>query len=119
MKKNNTRITRINEEIRNELSAIIARELKDPRIHPMTTVVRVETTPDLKFCKVFISVLGNEEEQLETADGLKSSAGFIRNILAKKINLRNTPELHFVNDHSIEYGVKMTKLINDVNKGNN
>lgn len=118
MKKNNNRITRINEEIRNELSSIIRSELKDPRIDVMTTVTGVETTPDLKFCKIFVSVLGDEEKQKETLAGLKSSSGFIRNELAKRINLRNTPELTFVIDHSIEYGVNMSKLIDEVNKNN-
>lgn len=116
MKKNNNRITRINEEIRNELSTIIRNDLKDPRVNKLTSVVRVDTTPDLKFCKVFVSVLGDTEVQEETEKGLKSSSGFIRNELARRINLRNTPELHFVLDHSIEYGVNMSKLIDDVTK---
>ena len=116
MKKTNNRITRINEEVRHELSTIIGRELKDPRINSMTSVVRVETTPDLKYCKIFVSVLGDDENQKETLEGLKSSTGFIRNELAKRINLRNTPELHFVLDHSIEYGVHMSKLIDDIHK---
>ena len=78
----------------------------------------VEVTPDLKFCKVYISVLGDEEAKADTMAGLKSAAGFIRRELARTVNLRNTPELKFVMDQSIEYGMKMSKLIDEVN-GNN
>jgi ribosome-binding factor A len=116
MKKASNRITRINDEIRNELSTIIRNGLKDPRVNHMTSVVRVETTPDLKFCKVFVSVLGDDEAQEQTEIGLKSSSGYIRNELARRINLRNTPQLNFVLDHSIEYGVNMSKLIDDVRR---
>ena len=114
MKKNNNRITRINEEIRHELSMIISRELKDPRINPMTSILRVETTTDLKHCNIYASILGDNESIENTKAGLKSSSGFIRNELAKRLNLRNTPELHFVIDHSIEYGINMSKLIDEV-----
>lgn len=106
--------TRINGEVRRELSNIIQNELKDPRIHPFTTVVAAEVTQDLKYCKVFISVLGDEEAQKNTLAGLRSAVGFIRSQLARSINLRNTPELTFVMDQSIEYGVNMSKLIDDV-----
>lgn len=112
-RKGNNRITRINEEVRHELSYII-RELKDPRVPAMTSVVRTDVTPDLKHCTVYISVFGSEEENAEAKAGLKSSTGFIRREMAKRINLRNTPELHFVMDNSIEVGVNMTKLIDDV-----
>lgn len=117
MRKNSIKNTRINSEVQRELSEIISRELKDPRIHPMTTVIAVEVTPDLKFCKAYISVLGNEEAGKDTIQGLKSAVGFIRNQLAKRINLRNTPELTFILDQSIEYGVNMTRLINEVTAG--
>jgi len=118
MRKVNNRISRINEEIRQELSEIITRELKDPRINSMTSILRTETTSDLKHCKVYVSVLGDQESQENTLKGLENSAGFIRNELAKSINLRNTPELHFVIDHSIEYGIRMSKIIDDVNQNN-
>lgn len=114
MRKNSIKNTRINSEVQRELSEIISRELKDPRIQPMTTVVAVDVTPDLKLCKTFISVLGSEEEGKETVKGLKSAEGFIRTQLAKRLNLRNTPEILFVLDQSIEYGVHMTHLINEV-----
>lgn len=116
MKKTNNRITRINEEIRHELSSIIRTGLKDPRVSPMTSVLRVETTPDLKHCKIFISVLGDDEVRKNTDEGLKSSSGYIKGELARKVNLRVTPELHFVMDQSIEYGINMSKLIDDVIK---
>ena len=82
------------------------------------SVTGVEVTPDLKFCKVYISVLGDEEAKADTMAGLNSAAGFIRRELARTVNLRNTPELKFVMDQSIEYGMKMSKLIDEVN-GNN
>ena len=114
MRKNSIKNTRINNEVQRELSEIIRSEVKDPRIHPMTTVVSVEVTPDLKFCKAYISVLGSEEAGKETIKGLTSAVGFIRKELARRINLRNTPEVTFIVDQSIEYGVKMTRLINEV-----
>lgn len=117
MRKNSIKNTRINSEVQRELSEIISRELKDPRIHPMTTVISVEVTPDLKFCKAYISVLGNEEAGKDTIQGLKSAVGFIRTQIARRINLRNTPELTFILDQSIEYGVNMTRLINEVTAG--
>ena len=117
MRKNSIKNTRINGEVQRELSNII-RELKDPRVGIMTSVTAVEVTPDLKYCKAYISVLGDDETKAETLAGLKSAAGFIRRELARTVNLRNTPELKFVMDQSIEYGMKMSKLIDEVN-GNN
>ncbi len=116
MRKNSIKNTRINGEVQKELSKLITTEIKDPRISPLTSVVAVEVAPDLKTAKVYISTLGNEEERQDTLRGLKSAAPFMRSQLAKNINLRNTPELKFVMDQSIEYGVNMSKLINDVNK---
>lgn len=118
MRKNSVKNTRINGEVQKELSKIISMEIKDPRIHPMTSVVNVEVAPDLKHAKVYISVLGNEEERNDTYAGLRSAAPYIRSLLAKSINLRNTPELHFVMDQSIEYGINMSKLIDEVNHEN-
>jgi ribosome-binding factor A len=115
LRKNSIKNIRINEEVRRELSNII-RELKDPRISLMTSVTSVEVAPDLKTCKIFISVLGDEKARKDTMDGLKSSKGFIRRELAHTINLRNTPELTFFEDDSIEYGVKMSKMIDDLSK---
>ena len=116
MRKNSIKNTRINEEVLRELSNIIRGEIKDPRINPMTSVVAVEVAPDLKTCKAYISVLGDEASQQSTMKGLKSAEGYIRRELARTLNMRNTPEIRFVLDQSIEYGVRMSKLIDDVTK---
>ena len=116
MRKNSIKNVRVNAEVQHELSNIIRNEIKDPRISTMTSVVAVGVTPDLKFAKAYISVLGSEEEQKDTIRGLKSAEGFIRRKLASSINLRNTPQITFVIDQSIEYGVNMSKLIDEVNK---
>ena len=114
MKKRSIKNTRINEEVHRELSNIIRGEIKDPRINPMTSVVAVEVAPDLKTAKAYISVLGDEEARENTYKGLKSAEGYIRNRLAKTINLRNTPEITFIMDQSIEYGVNMSRKIDEV-----
>ena len=116
MRKNSIKNTRINMEVQRELSKVISQEMKDPRIDPMTSVIAVEVTPDLKQAKVFVSVLGSDEKKQATLEGSKSATPFIRKHLASTINLRNTPELRFYMDESIEYGVNMSKLIDDVNK---
>ena len=116
MKKNSIKNTRINGEVQRELSNIIRGEIKDPRIHPMTSVVSVTVAPDLKTCKAYISVLGDEAVQADTLAGLKSAEGYIRSMLAKNVNLRNTPEITFILDQSIEYGVTMSKRIDEVNR---
>ena len=116
MRKNSIKNTRINMEVQRTLSEIIRTEIKDPRIHPMTTVVSVDVTPDLKYCKAYVSVLGDEEAAKETVKGLKSAVGYVRRELAHRINLRNTPEITFVLDQSIEYGVNMSRLIDEVTK---
>ena len=117
MRKNSVKNTRINGEVQKVLAEIIRGELKDPRINPMTTVMAVEVAPDLKSCKAFISVLGDVQSQEDTLKGLNSAMGYIRNQLAKKINLRNTPEIRFIMDQSVEYGINMSKLIDEVNAG--
>ena len=114
MRKNSVKNTRINGEVLKELSNIIRREIKDPRINPMTSVVSVEVAPDLKTCKAYISVLGDEQSQKDTITGLKSAEGYIRRELARTVNLRNTPEIKFILDQSIEYGINMSKLIDEV-----
>ena len=114
MRKNSIKNTRINGEVQKELSTIIRNEVKDPRIHPMTSVMAVEVAPDLKTCKAFISVLGNKEAKDATIQGLNKAEGYIRRQLAINLNLRNTPEIRFILDESIEYGVNMSKLIDDV-----
>ena len=96
------------------LAEVIRGEIKDPRISPLTSVVAVEVAPDLKSCKAWISVLGGEEARVSTLQGLKSAEGFIKSRLAKTINLRNTPDITFVMDQSIEYGVNMSRKIDEV-----
>ena len=114
MRKNSVKNNRINEEVRRVMSELIRTEIKDPRIAPMTSVMDVEVAPDLKTCKAWISVLGNEEARKNTMAGLRSAEGFIRMQLAKKENLRNTPEITFILDESVEYGVNMSKKIEEV-----
>ena len=116
MRKNSIKNTRINMEVQRELSEIIRSGIKDPRIHPMTCVVAVEVTPDLKYCKAYISVLGDEEAAKATVEGLRSASSYVRRELARRVNLRNTPEIKFILDQSIEYGVNMSKLIDEVTK---
>lgn len=114
--KSNNRLTRINDELQKELSNIIRMDVKDPRIGALTSVLRVETTQDLKYCKVYISVLGNDEEKQSVMKGLKNANGFIRRLIAQRVNLRITPELIFKLDDSVEYSVRMNKLIDEVTK---
>ena len=114
MRKNSVKNTRINGEVQRVLAEIIRGGIKDPRIAPMTSVVSVEVAPDLKTCKAWISVLGDEKAQKSTLEGLQSAEGYIRGQLARTINLRNTPQISFIMDQSIAYGVNMSKLIDEV-----
>lgn len=116
MRKNSIKNIRVNEEVLRELSMIIHGEIKDPRISQMTSVVSVEVAPDLKTCKAYISVLGDEQSQKDTLAGLRSAEGYIRRTLAKNVNLRNTPKITFIIDQSIEYGVNMSHFIDQVNE---
>lgn len=116
MRKNSIKNTRVNEAVRQELSMLISREVKDPRVDMMTTVTKVIVATDLKTCKVYISVYGDEEKKAETMAGLKSSEGFLRRMLARNLNLRNTPELFFILDESIEYGMYMAEKIDELSR---
>lgn len=116
MRKNSVKNTRINGEVQRALADIIRGGIKDPRISPLTSVVAAEVAPDLKTCKAWISVLGDGKAVEDTLAGLNSATGYIKGQLAKKINLRNTPNIRFIMDQSIAYGVSMSKLIDDVNK---
>lgn len=111
--KNNNRIGRIDEEYRKELSQILSYDLKNPKITGMISVTKVKVTTDLKYAKVYISIL-NSKNIKETMDGLKKSSGFIRTELAKRINLRNTPELIFEMDDSMEYGAKIDSILKEI-----
>ncbi|MBQ7076530.1 MAG: 30S ribosome-binding factor RbfA [Lachnospiraceae bacterium] len=115
MRKKSIKNIKVNEEVLHVLSNIIRGDIKDPRINEFTSVVSCEVAPDLKTCKAYISVLGDEESQSKTLEGLNSAKGYIKNKLAKEINLRNTPEITFIIDQSIEYGVRMSHLIDEVN----
>ena len=112
MRKNSIKNTRINEAVRQELSVLISREVKDPRVDMMTSVTRAIVAPD----KVYISVYGDEQKKEETMTGLKNSEGFLRRMLAKNLNLRNTPELFFILDESIEYGIYMSERIDELSR---
>ena len=114
MRKNSVKNTRINGEVQRVLAEIIRGGLKDPRISPWTSVVAVEVAPDLKTCKAFISVLGSDAAKQSTIRGLKNAEGYIRRELARNLNLRNTPEIRFILDESIEYGVNMSHKIDEV-----
>ena len=109
-----TRMVRINDEIQLEIAEIIRTEIKDPRMGKMVSVVKVETTQDLKFCKVYISVLGDENEKKSTMEALKSAEGFIRRLVAERVNLRLTPKLIFKEDDSLEYSIRMSQLIDKI-----
>ena len=116
MRKNSIKNTRVNAEVLRELSNILRSGIKDPRVAPMTSVVAVEVAPDLKTCKAYISVLGDEKMQQDTIRGLQSAEGYIRSELARTINMRNTPEIRFIVDQSIEYGVNISKKIDEVTR---
>ena len=116
MKKGSIKNNRINGEVLRELSSIIRDEVKDPRIDTLLTVTRAEVTPDLQFCKCYVSSLGSDEMLEDSIEGLKSAGGFIRRELAHRVNLRKTPELQFVADRSMEYAIEMSKKIEELAK---
>ncbi len=114
-KGNNNKLNRIDEELKKELSHIISYELKNPKVTGLISVTDVKTTPDLKYAKVFVSIL-NAKNTKATLANLKKSAGFIRTQIAKKVNLRVTPEFVFVLDETMEYGAKIDSILNDIMK---
>ncbi len=111
--KNNPRLGRIDEEYKKELSPIIGYELKNPNVTGLISVTKVKVTSDLKFAKVYVSIL-NSKNVKDTLAGLKKSSGYIRTELAKRVNLRNTPELIFELDDSIEYGAKIDSILKEI-----
>ena len=113
MPEKRTRMGRIDEQYKKELSQILGYELKNPNVTGMISVTKVVVTPDLKFAKVFVSIL-NSKNIKETINGLKKSSGFIRSELAKRVNLRNTPELIFELDDSVEYGAKIDSILKEI-----
>lgn len=118
MRKNSNKNRRINGEVMKVISEAI-RYSKDPRISPFTSVMDVEVAPDLKTCKVWVTVMGNEEDRVRTQEGLKSASGYIRSTLAKELNMRYTPEIRFIMDDSIEYAINMSKKIDEVTAKDN
>ncbi len=116
MKKGSNRMIRINDEIQREISEIIRSDLKDPRVGVITSVLKVDTTNDLKYCKVYISVLGDDDKKQEVMSVLKNAAGFIRSLIANRINLRQTPELKFILDDSLEYSFKIDSIIRSISE---
>ena len=114
MRKISVKNRKINDEVRRVLAQIISGGIKDPRVSPMTSVLAVEVAPDLKTCKVWVSVYGDDQKKKDTMEGLRSASGFIRGELARRVNLRNTPQLQFILDDSIAYGVEMSRRIDEV-----
>ena len=114
MRKNSVKHVRVNQAVQREISTILREEIKDPRVGIMTSVTAVDVATDLKTCKVYISVLGDEKAKADTMEALTKAEGFIRKTLAANLNLRNTPKLTFIADDSIEYGVAMSGLIDQV-----
>lgn len=110
------RTVRISEEMKREISAIIQSELKDPRLSRLISVTNAKVTKDLRYAKVYVSIMGNDEEKKNALEGLKSAAGFIRREVGHRIQLRYTPEIQFELDNSIEHGAYISKLINDAVK---
>ena len=106
------RIGRINEEIQRELAALL-RTVKDPRVHGLVSITHVDTTPDLRYAKVFVSVL-NQQDGKEVIRGLKSAGGYLRRELGRALSLRYTPELLFQEVDSIDKGTHILKLLNDI-----
>lgn len=111
--RNNNRQSRIDEEYKKEIGLIIDQKVKEPSITGLISVTKVKVTTDLKYAKVFVSIL-NSKDTKQTLAGLKKSSGFIRSELAQKINLRNTPELIFELDDSMEYGAKIDRILQDI-----
>ena len=116
MRKNSIKNTRVNAEVQRELSIILQNGIKDPRVAPMTSVVAVEVAPDLKTCKAYISVLGDEKAQQDTIKGSSERGRIYPPELARTVNMRNTPEITFIMDQSIEYGVNISRKIDEVTR---
>lgn len=114
-RKNSNKMDRVNEELKRELSNIINYELKNPKVTGIISVTDVKTTPDLKYSKVYVSIL-NAKNENATLSNLKKSAGYIRSEIAKKINMRITPEFIFVKDDTLEYGAKIDSILNEIMK---
>ena len=115
MASNSNRMNKIDEELRKEISSIISMELKNRHLTGLISVTKIKTTPDLKYARVYVTMI-NEKSKKENLSILKKSSGYIRSAIAKKINLRNTPELIFEFDHSLEYGSRIDEILKDITK---
>ena len=115
MPANSNRMNKVNEELKKEIGEIISLELKDPHLTGLISVTKVSTTPDFRYARVFVSMIGSQSNKQNLAI-LKKSSGHIRSILAKRINLRLTPELVFEFDESLEYGSRIDQILKDINK---
>lgn len=110
------RTERVNDLLREEISELIRHEMKDPRINSLITVTEVDTTPDLRYAKVFVSIMGTEEEKRNTLSRLAAATGFFRRSLAARLNIRRIPDLDFRRDDSIERGSRLLELIKQVER---
>ena len=111
------RAERVSDEIRRRLTDLIHTELKDPRVSFLSSITRVQMSPDLRYAKVFVSVMGTPEEQKESVEALRHAAGFLRRALGVDLRLRHTPEIHFVLDHSIEEGDRVLRIMREAESG--
>ena len=116
MKSPQRRIARLNSLLREVITEVIKREAKDPKISPLTSITRVEITPDLKHAKVFVSVIGSEAERQQTMKTLETSAGFISSHSSKKVRMRYFPSLSFYLDHSVEDQMKIEKILQEIDE---
>lgn len=108
------RIARLNEQVRSDVAELITREMKDPRLAGLVSVTAAELTPDLRHARIFISVLGSEEERERTFQAIKNAAGFLRTQLAARMTTKRAPELHFALDASIERGQRIMRLLHEI-----
>ncbi len=115
MPSNHNRMNKIDEELKKEISNIISLELKNPHLTGLISVTKVKTTPDLRFARVYVTMI-NEKSKKENLSILKQSSGYIRSAVAKKVNLRNTPEIIFEFDESLEYGSRIDEILKNITK---
>ncbi len=108
------RMARLNEQLRADVAELIAREMKDPRLAGLVSVTAAEMSPDLRHARVFISVLGSDEDRKKTLQAIRSAAGFLRTQLASRMTTKRAPELHFAMDASIERGQRIMNLLHEI-----
>lgn len=113
--KNSNRMNKVNEELKKEISHVISQEIKDPHLTGLISVTSVDTTPDLRYARVYVSMINAKSNKTNLAI-LKKCSGFVRSMVAKRVNLRITPELVFLFDESIEYGSRIDSILADITK---